>query len=134
MAADSETILGLDVGAARIGMALANTISRLPRPIGAVANDNSVIRHLTDICWRESVTHIVVGLPRGLNGQETPQTASVRAFGEMLARQLSIPLTWQDEAVTSVQAEAELRAHGKPYSKADVDALAATYILEDYLT
>jgi RNase H-fold protein (predicted Holliday junction resolvase) len=39
----------------------------------------------------------------------------------------------QDEAVTSKRAEAELEARGKPYQRGDIDALAATYILEDFL-
>jgi putative Holliday junction resolvase len=133
MAADNETILALDVGAARIGMALANTTSRLPRPLGALPNDDSVFGQLRDLCEREAVTHIVVGLPRGMDGQDTRQTSEVRAFGEALARQLVIPLSWQDEAVTSVHAEEELQGRGKLYTKADIDALAAVYILEDYL-
>jgi RNase H-fold protein (predicted Holliday junction resolvase) len=40
----------------------------------------------------------------------------------------------QDEAATSRQAESELQARGKPYSKEDIDALSATYILEDFIS
>jgi RNase H-fold protein (predicted Holliday junction resolvase) len=51
----------------------------------------------------------------------------------VLGQKLPLPISWQDEAVTSVRAEEELRARGKPYVREDIDALAATYILEDYL-
>lgn len=130
--ADDGSILALDVGAARIGLSLASTISRLARPAGALTNDEAVLQNLRNLCQHENVTHIVVGLPRGLGGQETRQTAEVRRFAEKLA-ELKIPISWQDEAVTSAQAEAELQARRKPYTKSDIDALAATYILEDYL-
>jgi putative holliday junction resolvase len=76
---------------------------------------------------------LVLGLPRGLDGQETAQTKSVRAFGAELEQALHIPLYWQDEAVTSHQAEEELQARGKPYRKEDIDALSATFILEDFM-
>ena len=105
----------------------------LASPAGALSHDPSTIQQLSQLCERERVKHIVVGLPRGLDGQDTRQTAEVRAFGVELARQLAMPISWQDEALTSRQAEEELNARGKPYAKSDIDALAAMYILEDYL-
>lgn len=133
MAADSEKILALDIGNARIGMALANMAARIASPAGALPNNDQIYQQLSEVCHRESVKHIVIGLPRGLDGQETNQTATVQAFATKLMQQLAMSYSWQDEAVTSAQAEAELRARKKPYTKADIDALAATYILEDYL-
>ena len=51
-----------------------------------------------------------------------------------LKAQVKIPIELQDEALTSVLAEKELASRRSSYKKADIDALAATYILEDYLT
>lgn len=127
------SILALDVGASRIGLAVASGAARLPHPAGFLPNDGSVLAALQEVCRREQVRTIVVGLPRGLDGQETQQTAVIRSFTEQLRAVIPLPVVWQDEAVTSAQAEAELRARGKPYGKGDIDALAATYILEDYL-
>jgi putative Holliday junction resolvase len=76
---------------------------------------------------------LVIGLPRGLDGQETAQTRAVREFAEQLKPAVQLPYYWQDEAVTSRQAEEELKSRGKPYQKGDIDALSATYILEDFL-
>src|SRR5690242_17581975 len=130
---DNGKILALDVGAARIGLALASSIARLASPAGTLPYSDSVLDQLRDMCAREEVRRIVVGLPRGMSGQETEQTSSVQAFGAELAKALDLPISWQDESLTSVKAEEELKAKGKPYQKGDIDALAATYILEDYL-
>lgn len=133
MTAEEGTILALDVGAARIGLALASRAVQLASPYKTIANTPDSIEQLRVICEQEGVRQIVVGLPRGMNGQETAQTASVREYGSQLAEALPVPIAWQDETLTSVKAEEELTSRGKPYRKEDIDALAATYILEDYL-
>jgi putative Holliday junction resolvase len=130
---NDSNILALDFGEARIGLALASKEARLAHPIGVLPNDDSLMEKLNKLCQKEGVSRIVVGLPRGLNGQETNQTVVSRTFGANLANYLKLPISWQDEAVTSAQAEAELKAKNKDYQKADIDALAATYILEDFL-
>ena len=130
--ADS-TILALDIGAARIGLALAHRHTKLAQAHGTLTNDSDVINNLRSICEEEAVSQLVIGLPRGLDGKETTQTKTVRAFGADLGKALGLPVAWQDEAVTSLRAEEELQARRKPYGKADIDALAATYILEDYV-
>lgn len=126
-------VLALDVGAARVGLALANMFARIAHPAGALPHNDALFESIRDLCRREDVTQLVIGLPRGLNGQETAQTSAVREFAAKLQDHIAIPQHWQDEAVTSAQAEAELQRRGKPYAKGDVDALAATLILEDYL-
>ena len=127
------TVMALDVGAARIGVATASTIARLSSPHGIVANDEHVWQTLTALCDQLDVVQLVVGRPRGLNGQETEQTAYCETFARELAARTDLPVSLIDEAVTSRQAEAELRARGKRYDKGDIDALAAVYILDDYL-
>lgn len=127
------TILALDVGAARIGLALASRVARLASPYRTIAMSPSAIAELHTISVQERVTQLVIGLPRGMQGQDTPQTIAVQEFAKQVTATLQLPVAWQDEAVTSVRAEAELKARGKPYEKGDIDALAATYILEDYL-
>lgn len=127
------SILALDVGAVRVGLALANNVARLAHPAGVFQHDETLMAKLRDLCEHERVTQVVIGLPRGLNGQETSQTAAVRSFADELRALLPLPQYWQDEAVTSAEAEAELNRRGKPYGRPDIDALAATLILEDYL-
>jgi putative Holliday junction resolvase len=129
----SGSILALDVGSRRIGLALASYAARLTSPYKTVANDENIWQTLRDICRDERVSQLVVGLPRGLDGQATAQTEYVETFAHMLATEVGLPIKLQDEAVTSRQAEAELAARGKQFEKGDIDALAAVYILDDYL-
>ncbi len=126
--------LALDVGEKRIGVALAHHAARLAHPYTTLENSPAVFREVQSIVERETVGIVVIGLPRGLSGQETAQTATVRAFGQQLATHLeTVPIAWQDEALTSKKAEAELRQRKRQWKKGEVDALAASYILEDYL-
>ena len=128
-----STILALDVGTVRIGVAIASSIAKLARPETTLPNDEFFTDRLLQIIDNESVGKLVIGLPRGLNGQETEQTQLVREFVERIKLAVSVPVFLQDEALTSSKAKQELFARGKPYQKGEVDALAATYILEDYL-
>lgn len=128
-----SSILALDLGEARVGLALASREARLAHPAGTLRHDSQLVQHLQDLCKQEAVTQLVIGLPRGLDGQNTHQTDIARNFGQNIAKSLNIPVSWQDEAVTSAQAETELKTKGKSYTKEDIDSLAATYILEDYL-
>lgn len=133
MATAPKSILALDVGEQRVGIAVASLAARLPRPLVTLKRDNTFFKELKSIMETENVETLAVGLPRGLGGQHTDQTRAVEAFADELRRQCGLPVHLQDEAVTSKQAEAELEARGKPYVRGDIDALAATYILEDFL-
>jgi putative Holliday junction resolvase len=134
MAAPADNnILALDVGDARVGVAIAHSIARLPRPLTTLDNSETIFDALRQLIASENVDRIVVGLPRNLSGDATAQTGVAEAFAKRLADQTGLSVAMQDEALTSVKAEKELRARGAAYTKGDIDALAATYILEDYL-
>jgi putative Holliday junction resolvase len=127
------TLLGLDVGSVRVGVATARLDVRIPQPLTTLQYRPEVFAEIAAMAGEYDAAAIVVGWPRGMQGQETAQTAFVDSFVADLRNQTSLPIHLQDEALTSQKAEAELNARKKPFQKADVDALAATYILEDYL-
>lgn len=129
-------LLALDVGAKRIGVALAGRDVGFASPLTTLEHSNDIITKIADLVRDNHVTLVVVGYPRGLEGQATEQTKIVEAFVDGLKSQIPVRIEWQDESLTSIKAEAELSARhkGAMYNKADVDALAATYILEDYIT
>lgn len=133
MQATNPSVISLDIGGARIGIALASLNARLPHPLMTLPNDDSFIHQLSQIIERESIQLIVVGLPRNLQGDSTKQTESVMEFVQLLKQRIKLPIYMQDEALTSIKAESELRLHGQKNKKADIDSLAATLILEDYL-
>lgn len=130
------TLCALDVGDKRIGVAQANAVSLLPQPCAVIANDDTVLASLNALLTKYNARGLVVGLPRSLAGEDTQQTRAVRAFAETLRSSLDIPLFFQDEAGTSKKAKLELlqrprkTGSGPRYS---VDALAATYILDDFI-
>jgi putative holliday junction resolvase len=128
-----ETILAIDVGERRIGVARARLDTSFPQPLTTLDNPDMFIDDLQRLVQDERAALVVIGLPRGLGGQETAQTTAVREFAAALKPHLGVPLFFTDEAVTSEHAENELKQRGKPYAKADIDALAATYILDDFL-
>jgi putative Holliday junction resolvase len=127
------TVLALDYGSKRIGVALASNIARLAGPYATLPNDEKLESSLSEIIKNENVTNIVVGYPRGLQGQKTAQTALVEEFVSNLKQGYQLPIDLQDEALTSQKAELELSQRNKPYKLEDIDALSATYILEDWL-
>lgn len=126
----------LDVGERRIGVALTSLIARLPAPYTTidVHETPDTVGWICDFVAKESISVLVVGLPRDMQGRETEQTKKVRMFAKKLEDELAIPVVMQDEAATSINAEAMLKQKGKPYTKADIDAAAAVIILQDYLS
>lgn len=130
----ANNLLCLDVGEKRIGVARASAQARLAEPYAALVHDEAIYRQIARIVDEQQVNRLVVGLPRNLNGQDTMQTEYVRRFANQLKNELrTLNIEFQDEADTSRKAEAELMARKKAYEKGDIDALAATYILQDYL-
>ena len=126
-------ILSLDIGERRVGVAIASFISKLPKPLITLSNDDDLVMSIRNIISENQVETVVVGLPRTLNGQDSKQTKKVRAVIDQLTKLLPVKIESQDEALSSVRAEEELSRHGKIFKKADVDKLAACFILEDYL-
>lgn len=129
-----SNVLALDVGEKRVGAALARSEVRVPVTLKTLDRQAADFwQQLSAVMQEHGVEQVVLGLPRGLEGQETAQTAYVRGFAREFSSRFHQPIHYQDEALTSVQSENILGASGKPYQKDEVDALAASLILSDYL-
>jgi putative holliday junction resolvase len=127
-----KTFLSLDVGEKRIGVAIGDTAVRIAMPFDTIEVDGTEIERIAKIVVDENVDTIVVGYPRNQSGEATAQTAYAEAFAEQL-KDMAAHLEFQDESLTSVLAEQQLKSYGRPYSKGDIDARAAAIILQDYL-
>jgi putative Holliday junction resolvase len=125
-------ILGLDVGDARIGVAIVNPVAKLPRPLRIVLNGETVYDQILELAKAEAVNKIVVGLPRNMDGDETAQSAKIRQFTTKLAAKTDVPVVLVDESLSSVRAESlplpKGRVAGDP-----LDDVAACFILEEFL-
>ncbi|MCL1929926.1 Holliday junction resolvase RuvX [Candidatus Saccharibacteria bacterium] len=124
-------LLGLDIGERRIGVAWANSDVKLASPGEVLINDETVFERISELVVNQKVRAIVVGLPRNSKGEETKQSAYVQDFVAKLKS--SVPVHFQDESLTSVLAEEQLKSSKKTYSKGDIDVAAAVLILNDYL-
>ena len=131
----THNILALDVGDRRIGVALASLEAKIASPLLTIdrLDTPEVFAKIIELIDQHQVESVVVGLPRGMEGQETAQTASTRQFAKDLEQAIACKVYLQDEAATSLAAEDELKANNKPYQKGDIDKLAAAYILDDWL-
>lgn len=119
-------LLGLDLGQRRTGVARLSTVARLAEPLPVITMDEHFITNVANIATEYGAVAVVAGLPRGLDGQETEQTAWARKLTEELKNGLELPIFLLDEAVTTKQAE--LRAQAGQ----DIDSVAAGIILEDF--
>jgi putative Holliday junction resolvase len=129
--------LGVDVGRARIGLALADDVLRTARPLRAVArrDDAATLADIGETAREYEVGRIVVGLPLNMDGTEGPSARLARAFAEKLSGALGLPAELHDERLSTFEAEARLRDQG--FSGKDrrsrVDAEAAAVILQGWL-
>lgn len=127
-----STLLGLDVGERRIGVASADASLPIAMPLTTISVDGSEVQQIAALVADHAVEKIIVGYPRNQQGELTQQTEKVEAFAKLLLP-LDIPIIMQDESLTSVLAQQHLDSLGKPYEKGDIDAAAAAIILQDYL-
>lgn len=127
-------IIGLDVGTKRIGVAKADTSVRIAIPNGYVLVNGQEIPEILRIARLNDTNFFVVGLPRSNNGNETAQSAYARKFADTLAASMpGARIYFQDESLTSVVAEERLKKRKKNFEKGEIDAEAASIILQDFI-
>lgn len=127
-------LIGLDVGTKRIGVAKADSNVRVAVPYSAVEVDGNEFDKIASLARAWDINCFVLGLPRNNSGEETKQSQVVRQFAAEL--KTAIPdakICFQDESLTSVEAEKRLKKRKKSYKKGDIDSEAATIILQDFL-
>ena len=128
----TRNLLALDVGEKRIGMAMADTAVRIAVPFGWLEHTETILTDLAEVLLRHEIDVIVVGYPRNQSGEPTKQTAYVEEFVKTIAElDIDAEIVYQDESLTSVQAEARLGT--RIQNKGEIDAEAASIILQDYL-
>lgn len=135
-----QTLLGFDVGARRIGVAVGNTLSMSAREVGVLDVHEAgpdwpaLDRWMRE--WRPQ--RLVVGDPATLDGGDQPIRQRARAFARTLATRYSLPVEQVDERNSSIEAAQRFaagRAAGarKRHQAVNLDALAAVVILERWL-
>ena len=129
--AAKKSILALDVGDRRVGVALADSQIKIAVPYGYLERSDKIIQQITELMLDHDIDTLVIGYPRNQSGEATKQTESVKQFAEELAEiEIDADLVFQDESLSSVEAERRL---GRVKDKGEIDAEAASIILQDYL-
>ena len=141
-------ILGVDLGARRIGLAIADACIDISRPLATVARSASLdgdVAALERVSRGQGVTELVVGLPIEASGVEGPMAVAARAWATAVGERLGVPVTMRDERLSSFEAEQRLgrmprgRSGGAPSRtqrnafRARIDREAAAVILQDEL-
>ena len=141
----SGRILAIDPGERRIGVAAADLRTRVAVPVKTIDAGDDPIEAVTELAREQGAQAIVVGLALSLSGAIGPQAQRAQALADALAERLDIPVHTWDERLTSVEAQhrrpcargrdtrRRSSARGKRRSKGDLDALAATIILQAFL-
>lgn len=130
-------IAALDVGDARIGVAVSDELGITAQGIGVVrrVGGRRDLEALATMLAPYTPERLVVGLPLNMNGSEGPQATRVRAFATQVAAHLDLPLDFWDERLTTVAAERSLLEAdlSRRRRRELVDKVAATIILQGYL-
>lgn len=130
-------IMGIDYGDARTGVSISDPTGFLagsPQVIPSW-NTEKLLDELTELCRRERIEEIVLGLPKNMNASEGERAEKCKAIGAELEKRTGLPVVMWDERRTTVEAHAILHATGKKQKKhkKNVDAVAASLILQGYL-
>ncbi|TMK81735.1 MAG: Holliday junction resolvase RuvX [Actinobacteria bacterium] len=129
-------VLGLDLGEARIGVAISDDDRRVAVPFGTVRTGAPAdVKAIAAIVREQGVTEIVVGLPLQLSGRAGEAAEHARTFAGVLREALGVPVSLQDERLSTIEAERALGAAGVRGRdrRRVVDQAAAAIILQAYL-
>jgi len=136
--------LSIDLGDKRTGLAAGDAVTRLASPLDVVElpltgpdNGQRLLDALARIIADERPDALVLGLPLNMDdGSEGPPAAKVRAYAYRLAQRTGLPVHFQDERLTTADADWSMAQSGltRAQKKARRDALAAAAILRDFLS
>lgn len=126
------SILGIDFGLKKIGLALADMESKLAMPWGTIKvkeKTQDVIKKIKFLCEKEKVEKIVIGLP------ESGIVGKIKNFGDDLTKVTNLPVFYEDESLTSKEALVKMIESGtkKKARQEKEDQIAAALILQNYL-
>ncbi len=133
-----QKIMGIDYGDARTGVAISDLLCSIVGSTYVVPSRNTekAIVDIVELARDNMVGEIVVGLPKNMDGTEGIRAELCREFARKLGEATGLPVTMWDERRTTVEAHnilSQHNYHGKK-RKNTVDAVAASLILEGYLT
>jgi putative holliday junction resolvase len=139
MTSDRGRLLAVDYGERRIGLAVSDPTGTIASPAGHILRRPGKRPPITEIVRRAEelgARGFVLGLPLDEGGEDTPRAAEVRRIAAELERRTGLPVELLDERFTTAAARRAVRELGGSTKgrKGDVDALAATVLLQHALS
>lgn len=130
-------IISVDLGHARTGLAISDKSGFLASSLCVIEehNDDRLVQKIADKIKENKAERVVVGLPKNMDGSEGESATRARELAQKISDLADVPYVMQDERGTTITAHAYLSAkeiYGKKRKK-QVDAVAASIILQDYL-
>ena len=129
-----ERVLGLDIGTKRIGVAISDPLFITAQPLKAVyrTSDKNAVNEINEIIKEYNIKTLIAGLPKNMDGSNGAQAQNCIDFMKNFS---SVNVIFEDERLTSRQAEFILKEQGKKYTKQKqlVDIESACFILQQYM-
>lgn len=120
-------LLSIDFGLKHFGLAISHGI--LAEPLIQFANDQKALKKIVEICQKEKIEKIILGL------SENQMAENIKNFAKVLEKKLNLPIIFQDETLTSITAKEYLIQSGAKKKKRRIKnhQIAAAIILQSYL-
>lgn len=132
--------MGLDVGSKTVGIAVSDPLGWTAQGIEIIKIDEAEgifgIERVAELVKEYQITEFVVGLPKNMNNSIGPRAEASMAYGKLLEDAFGLPVNYQDERLTTVQAErmlVEQANTSRAKRKKVIDKVAAVMILQNYL-
>jgi len=129
--------LAIDFGEKRVGLALSDPMKIIAKPFKTIfySNQNDLINKIALIIKDEKIEKIILGLPKGLKGNNTSQTNIVIEFYNYIKDKIDTPIVMEDERLSSVSAKKSLILQDikTGHNKTLIDETAAAIFLQLYL-
>ncbi len=126
--------LGIDYGDKNIGIAISNSSGTMAFPYDVIPNDSNSIETILQMVEQNDVTTIVIGKPTNLNGEDSVATTKALAFYTSIKKRFDNTVLFDERLTTSLAhvIGGQMGVNNKK-RKEDVDKIAASIILNDYL-
>ena len=135
----SKGIIGLDIGRVRVGVAIVEPNTIFVKPLGTFKRGSYVAeKKILELIKLHEISTIIAGLPLDQQGNMTDQCADIKRFCSRLENRAELKIFYQDEYLSSVEANEYLASNnifrGKSFNKELVDQISAVIILKRYLS
>ena len=137
---ESTRLLGLDYGSRTVGVAVTDELGMLAHPVETIVRAREdklrqTLARIAELADEYDIARIVVGLPTHMDASEGERAEKARQFGALVEKRTGRQVVYQDERLTTAEADEILEECGIPRSrrKSVIDQAAACIILRDYM-